>query len=205
MKTEPTVFIVDDDPAVLKSMRWLIESAHFRAQTYSSGAAFLQEYDVTIPGCLLLDVRMPDMTGLDVQSQLLERGATLPVIIMTGHGDVPTCTRSFKQGAFDFIEKPANDELLLQRIDQAIATDAGRRQMDSERPEIEARLAKLTARETEVMGLIVDGKSLKQIAIGLQISIQTAAKHRAKILDKLVAANDVEIVRLVLSLPAPRS
>ncbi len=196
MNTEPTVYIVDDDPGVLRSMRWLIESEGLSAKTYSSGAAFLANYDAECSGCLVLDMRMPDMNGLEVQMRLVERRCELPIIMMTGHGDVPACVASFKSGAFDFFEKPANDVVLLERIKQAIATGAERHSSAANSPEAVARLAQLTPREKEVMGLVVGGKTLKQIAVQLNVSIQTAAKHRAKVHDKLGLENDAELVRL---------
>ena len=110
MHFEPTVYIVDDDPGILKSMRWLLESAHLRVQTFNSGASFLECYDAGDPGCLILDMRMPGMTGLEVQKRLAQMGAQLPIIIMTAHADVRVCIESFKSGVFDFIEKPADDD-----------------------------------------------------------------------------------------------
>jgi two-component system, LuxR family, response regulator FixJ len=203
MKTEPTVYVVDDDLGILKSMRWLVEAAGLLVKTFSSGASFLENYDPTCPGCLVLDMRMPGMNGLEVQSRLVEHGDLLPIIIMTGHGDVPLCVKFFKSGAFDFIEKPANDEVLLDRITEAIAADAQRRRFRLKSPDVVARMATLTPRETEVMELVVDGKTLKQIAVELEITIQTVAKHRAKVLDKLNVDNDVELARLALQPTSP--
>ena len=200
MQSEPIVNVVDDDPAVLTSLRWLLESVHLNVRTYASGAAFLAEYDASRPGCLVLDVRMPGLTGLDVQRKLAELGAKLPIIIMTGHGDVPTCTRAFKAGAFGFIEKPANDEVLLAQIQQAIVADAQCRRLGLRCPDATAKLAELSPREIEVMDLLVNGKTQKQIAIALGISIQTVAKHRGKVLEKLEVENDVELARLVMAL-----
>jgi two-component system, LuxR family, response regulator FixJ len=196
--TDAVVYLVDDDPAVLKSMHWLVESANFSAKSLASAALFLEEYDAQRPGCLILDVRMPHMTGLQLQSTLKERGIAMPVIIMTGHSDVATCTESFRNGAFDFIEKPADDDFLVERIHMAIAADVERRQQETQREEIRVRLATLTPREREVMDAIVSGKSQKRIASELGISFQTAAKHRAKVLSKLQVGNDVEVVRTFL-------
>lgn len=198
MTSDAVVYLVDDDPAVLKSMHWLVESANFAARSLTSAAMFLDEYDPQRPGCLILDVRMPQMTGLQLQAALKERGIVLPVIIMTGHSDVATCTESFRNGAFDFIEKPADDGFLIERIHNAIAGDIERRQQETHREEIQKRLATLTPREREVMDAIVSGKSQKRIASELGISFQTAAKHRAKVLAKLQVGNDVEVVRTLL-------
>jgi RNA polymerase sigma factor (sigma-70 family) len=198
MTTDAVVYLVDDDPAVLKSLHWLVESASLAAKPLNSAASFLEAYDPRRPGCLILDVRMPQMTGLQLQSLLKERNIELPIIIMTGHSDVPTCTESFRNGAFDFIEKPADDEFLIARVQQAIATDIERRQQEVHRTEISKRLATLTPREREVMDAIVSGKSQKRIASELGISFQTAAKHRAKVLTKLQVGNDVEVVRALL-------
>jgi FixJ family two-component response regulator len=196
MPFEPTVYIVDDDPGILKSMRWLLESAHLRVKTFNSGALFLECYDADDPGCLILDMRMPGMTGLDVQKRLAQMGAQLPIIIMTAHADVPVCIESFKSGVFDFIEKPANDDLLLGRVRKALALDAENRRRKAYRNDFSERAASLSARERQVMHLVVAGKNLKQIALELCIGVQTAAKHRAGMLEKLGLDNDVQLVRL---------
>ena len=200
MQIDPVVNIVDDDPAVLTSLRWLLESVDLSVNTYSCASDFLAAYDLDRPGCLVLDVRMPGLTGLDVQRRLIDLGARLPIIFMTGHGDVPTCTRAFTAGAFSFIEKPADDEQLLTQIRQAIAADLKRRQMELPRGVATVNLAELSPRELEVMDLLVGGRTQKQIAIFLGISIQTVAKHRGRVLEKLNVENDVELARLVLSM-----
>ncbi len=202
--SEPTVYIVDDDPVVLKSLHWLFESARLSARIFSSAADFLQSYDSRCAGCLILDVRMPGMTGLELQKELANRDIAVPIIFMTGHGDVPACTESFRNGAFDFIEKPADDGFLINRVRQAIAIDAERCEAARTRQAIEQRIATLTPREREIMNSIIIGKAQKQIASEFGISFQTAAKHRAKVLEKLQARNDVEVVRLLLLLaPEP--
>jgi two-component system, LuxR family, response regulator FixJ len=195
--SESMVYIVDDDPSVLKSMRWLLESENLSVATYPSGSAFLDAYDDGCAGCLILDMRMPEMSGLDVQRQLAAKNAELPVIVMTGHGDVPMCTKSFTLGAFDFIEKPADDEALLQRIKEALAVDRQRLKRRTDRREFAMCAEKLTSREAEVLRLLASGKTPKQIAMEFDISIQTVAKHRAKVLEKLNVNNDVELAHLV--------
>ena len=199
---EPTVYLVDDDNAVLKSLRWLIESVGLKTKSVGAASSFLDIYDPYSPGCLVLDVRMPGMTGLQLQVLLNERGIEVPVIIMTGHSDVATCTESFRNGAFDFIEKPADDEFLLSRIRAAIKSDFERCRLEDSKRKIQTRIAALTPREREVMNAIVCGKPQKLIASELGISFQTAAKHRAKVLQKLQVANDVEILRTVLTMEA---
>jgi two-component system response regulator FixJ len=199
MASQATVYIVDDDESVRRSLRWLIESAHFAVETFTSGEEFLDSYDPSRPGCLILDIRMNGMSGLDVQRKLAEKKFAIPVIMKTGHGDVPLCTKAFKAGAFDFIEKPANDKVLIHAIQQALAADAEHRQRNDIEPERLGRLSRLSPRETEVMELIVKGRNQKQIALDLNISFQTAAKHRAKVLTKLGVANDVELTRLIMT------
>ena len=197
MPRESTVYVVDDDPGILKSMRWLIESARLPVKTFDSGATFLECYDSDDPGCLILDMQMPGMKGLEVQRRLAELCARLPIIVMTAHADVPVCIESFKSGVFDFIEKPADDGLLLARIRQALALDQENRRLDGARHALAARLSELSPRERQVMHLVADGRNLKQIALGLDISIQTAAKHRARMLEKIGADNDVKLARMV--------
>lgn len=204
MKPKPTVYIVDDDESVRRSLRWLIESAQLSVETFASGEAFLDHYDPLRPACLILDIRMHGMNGLEVQRKLIDNGFKLPVIVMTGHGDVTTCTKAFKSGAVDFIEKPADEKVLLKLILDALAADAQRLLQDHSDAASLVRLSDLTPRESEVMDLIIKGSSQKQIAAQLDISIQTTAKHRAKVLEKLGVSNDVELARLVLGSKASK-
>lgn len=196
--TEPTVFLVDDDAAALDSLQCLLESVGLRTAAYSSPLEFLDCYDPASPGCVVLDIRMPDLSGLDVQDVMASRGRSLPVIIVTGHADVPVCTAAFRAGAFDFIEKPANHQLLLGRIQRAIQQDAASRRAAVEQQSLAQLQALLTPRERDVMDRIVSGMTLKRIAADLEVSLQTAAKHRARVLEKLQVTTDVELVRLVL-------
>lgn len=202
MSSDPTVYVVDNDRHVLRSMRWLIESAKLRVKTFDSPSEFLSNCDGPGPACAVVDVQMPEMSGLEVQRQLGEKGCKMPVIVMTGHGDVAVCTRSFRQGAFDFIEKPADDGFLLSRIEEAISLDRHRLEQAGRQEELSQRAADLTPREREVMELIASGRSLKQIAAALSISIQTAAKHRSRVFTKLDVENDVQLVRLAEMLVA---
>jgi len=204
MCPEPTVFVVDDDPSVLKSLCWLIQSAQLPVKTYESAERFLQYYDPSWSGCLLLDVRMGAMGGLELQAELAARGTNLPTIMMTGHGDVPTCARAFKGGVFDFIEKPADDVLLMDRITAAMARSAQDRERCSDAGELATRLERLTPRQQEVLDLLIAGTPLKLVASRLGVSVQTAAKHRAQVHFKLRVQSDAELVRLVLSQQGPR-
>jgi FixJ family two-component response regulator len=193
------VFLVDDDAAALKSLRWLLESAQLRVEAYSSPFELLDAYDPQVPGCLVIDFRMPGMNGLELQQALMERGCQHPVIFITGYGDVPTCSRAYRQGAFDFIEKPVNDEAIVDLVSRALAEDTRRRAERSARPDITRLLERLTPREREVLDLLVDGRTVKQIAAELGVGFPTAARHRSRVLEKMRVANDVELVRLLLS------
>ena len=195
----PTVFLVDDDAAVLKSVRWLLESVHLHVETFASAQQLLSAYDPEVPGCLVLDMRMPGMSGLELQEELLNRGCQHPMIFVTAHGDVPTCSRAYRGGAFDFLEKPVNDQALVDLVNRAVTEDARRRAQRASRTNITAQRAQLTPRELEVMDLIVAGRSVKQIAAELGVGFPTAARHRSHVLEKMQVANDVELVRLVLA------
>ncbi len=196
---EPTVYIVDDDKAVRDSLRWLIESTKLRVRTYDSAQAFLDDCDPAVPGCLLLDVRMPGMTGLELQESLHARGIRLPVIIITGHGDVQMAVRAMRQGAMDFIEKPFNDQVLLERVREAIEKDLEDRETRQEVDVIRRRLERLTPREREVLSMVVDGKLSKQIAAELGLSEKTIEVHRGHIMSKMHADNVADLVRMTLT------
>jgi two-component system, LuxR family, response regulator FixJ len=196
---QPTVFVVDDDAAALKSLRWLLESVNLRVEAYRSAQELLAAYDRAIPGCLVLDIRMPGMGGLELQEELIKRGCRHPIIFVTGHGDVPTCSRAYRRGAFDFIEKPVNDQTIVDLVNQAVCADAARRNKPGARSEISAQRARLTPREQEVMALLVEGRSVKQIAVELGVGFPTAARHRSRVLEKMEVNNDVALVRLVLA------
>ena len=198
IKHKATVFVVDDDEAVRNSLRWLIESVGVKVETYESAQAFLRAYRPKRAGCLVVDVRMPGMSGLELQDWLVMQGINLPVIVITGHGDVPMAVRAMKTGAVDFIEKPFNDQLLLDRIQSAVEQDIQRRHDNAERTEIEARLAQLTPREREVMNMVVAGDSNKMIATTLGVSKKTVEAHRAKVMEKMEAESLAELVRMAL-------
>jgi two-component system response regulator FixJ len=198
MTREPTVFVVDDDPAVLDSLRMLIESVGLRVQTAPSAQAFLSSYDPDRPGCLVLDVRMPEMSGLELQQRLASQGVRLPILIVTGHGNVPTAVKAFKAGAMDFFEKPYDDQALLDSIQEAIAVDARRRATARDRADLAERFGRLTARENEVLQLVVGGKPNRVIALELRISEKTVEAHRARIMEKSGAISLAELVQLYL-------
>jgi FixJ family two-component response regulator len=198
-----TVYVVDDDEAVRDSLRWLLESTGYRVATYTSAERFLSSYKPGVASCLVLDVRMPGITGLELQQELNRRGATLPIIFITGHGDVPMAVNAVKSGAFHFLEKPFKDEQLLALIDQAAALDtsaiAGRTQGRC----AAARLATLTQREREVMELVVRGLKNKKIADSLGISVKTVEAHRARAMEKMDVGSVAELVRVSMSAQQP--
>lgn len=198
MDTErPVVFVVDDDEAVCQSLKLLIEDVGLEVRTFSSAPEFLSAHDPEHPGCLVLDVRMAGMSGLELQSRLKELEIEVPTIIITGHADVPMAVEALKAGAIDFIEKPFRDQVLLDSIQRAIERDAQARQVRRERQNVQARIEQLTPREQEIMDLLVLGKTNKAVAFELGISQKTVDFHRANILDKVGVGSVVELVRLM--------
>jgi two-component system, LuxR family, response regulator FixJ len=196
----PTVFIVDDDDAVRGSLRLLLKSVGLAAATLSSAQDFLATYDPQQPGCLILDVRMPGMSGLELQQQLNLRGAIIPVIFITGHGDIPMAVEAMQQGAFDFLQKPFRDQDLIDRIQRALAKDQTGRAELQERSRIKERLESLTAREREVLELVTSGKPNKIMAADLGVSQRTVEIHRARVMEKMGASSLAQLVRMVLDL-----
>jgi two-component system response regulator FixJ len=196
----PTVFIVDDDDAVRGALRLLLKSVGLAATTLSSAQDFLATYDPQQPGCLILDVRMPGMSGLELQQQLNLRGAIIPVIFITGHGDIPMAVEAMQQGAFDFLQKPFRDQDLIDRIQRALAKDQTGRAELRERARIEQRLETLTAREREVLELVTSGKPNKIMAADLGVSQRTVEIHRARVMEKMGASSLAQLVRMVLDL-----
>ena len=194
----PTVFVVDDDPGVGDSMQVLLESAGLNSETYLSADEFLEAYDSGKPGCLLLDVRMPGMSGPDLQARLREMGSILPIIFVTAHGDVPTAVDAVKAGAVDFLEKPFRYQELLEKVQAALEEDTRTRAALEDLSEIRARLRSLTPREREVMELVVDGKPNKNIARALGISQRTVEIHRSRVMEKMKVRSLSMLVRLVM-------
>jgi len=196
--TEPKVHIVDDDEAMRDSLKWLLESHGLEVELYASGDAFLAAFNSNFRGCLVLDVRMPGMNGLDLHSQLQARHSTLPVIFITGHGDVPMAVSALKKGAVDFIEKPFNDLDMLRLIQSCLSQDSAAAAARAESESVAQRLQRLTQREREVLALIVAGKLNKQIADELGISIKTVEVHRSRVMEKMGANSVAELVQLAL-------
>jgi two-component system response regulator FixJ len=198
VKPDPTVFVIDDDPGALNSMCWLMESAKLHAEGFDSPSKFLAVFDPARPGCIVLDIRMPHISGLELQDELNTRSCDLPIIILTGHGDVPNCRRAFKAGAFDFLEKPADGRYLVERVREAIKQHVDHRRTHQTSPEMAKRLDRLTARERDVLHVLLRGLSVKQLAAELAIDHRTAAKHRARVHEKMGVSNDAELVRIML-------
>ena len=195
---EPTVFVVDDDRAMRESLSWLLDSVGLRVRSYATAADFLAEHDPAQPGCLVLDVRMPGMSGLDLQAELARRGVELPTIVITGHAEVSMAVRAVKAGALDFIEKPFSDQLLLDRVRQALEIDLEVREVRRRREDALRRLATLTAREREVLNLVVAGKQNKEIASELGVSPKTVEVHRAHVMSKMCVDSLAELIRITL-------
>lgn len=195
-RPQPTVFVVDDDEAMRSSLKWLIESVGLQVECHDSAESFISSYYPGRSGCLLLDVRMPGMNGLELQEYLHNHEIAIPVIIITGHGDVPMSVRAMKVGATDFIEKPFNDELLLDSIRNALVLDETQRDQQAELAELAGRLALLTPREHEVMDMVTQGKSNKEIARALDVSAKTVEAHRARVMEKMQARSLAELVRM---------
>ncbi|MFQ5757450.1 MAG: response regulator transcription factor [Acidiferrobacterales bacterium] len=194
----PTVFVVDDDEVVRDSLRWLLEAAGFSVETCVSGEDFLKVYDPRRPGCLIVDLRMLGMSGLDVQKILAEKKVPIPTIFLTGYGTIPHAVRAMRGGALDFITKPYNDQALLDRVEQCLERDRHIRRKHVEQARIEKRLASLTPREREVMEHVVVGESNKAIATKLAISQKTIEAHRAKVMEKMQADSLAKLVRMVV-------
>ena len=192
------VFIVDDDASVRDSLRWLIESVQLQVQCFATAQEFLQGYQNQQTGCVVLDVRMPGLSGLDLQEALRQRGFVLPVIIVTGHADVPMAVRAFKSGVFDFIEKPFNDQHLIDRIHQAIDKSRSQKVNIQRWQDARDRLQKLSSREVQVLDCIVSGSSNKTMARELDISVKTIETHRANLMSKMQAGSVSELVRIAL-------
>lgn len=194
-----TVFLVDDDPGALRSLSFLIQSDGLTVESFQSPREFLAHFDLERSGCLVADVRMPELTGLDLQQLLRERGSKIPIIFLTAHGDMAACRRAFRDGAVDFLEKTQLvDQALLDLIRISLVRDAAMRKAARGQVDLQPMLNTLTDREREVMDRLVAGRTVKQIATEFDVSIQTIAKHRAKLLEKLKVENDIELVRLIL-------
>lgn len=201
---DQTIYIVDDDDALRDSLVWLLESNDYRVKSFDSAEAFLAAYDADMAGCLLLDVRMPGMSGLELYERLQDCHATLPVIFITGHGDVPMAVAALKKGAVDFIEKPFSDREMLSLIENCLSEERDSRDRLRQDAAVARNLDQLTAREAEVLDLIIAGRLNKQIADDLGISIKTVEVHRARVMEKMQARSLAELVQSVMTCEAAR-
>jgi two-component system response regulator DctR len=189
--------IIDDDEAIRDALQWLLKTRDVPCRVWSGGEDFLAEWRPDWRGCIVLDIRMAGMSGLECFDALNARGCELPVIFITGHGDVPMAVSALKKGAFDFIEKPFNDLDLVDRVEKALAHDATRHRAAADRDTVEARLATLTTREREVMELILEGRYNKVIADKLSISMRTVEAHRSRVFEKMQVRSAVELAQLL--------
>jgi two-component system response regulator FixJ len=200
---EPRVFVVDDDDALCDALREFLEAQGLPVEAYNSAEAFLAAGGPGRPGCLVLDVRMRGMSGIELQGRLAAEGFTMPVIVITGHGDVPMAIRAVRNGAVDFLEKPVPDQLLLERIRHALTLDVQRRHAAEERSAAAARLGALTQREHQVMDHVLAGGANKQIAAALGISVKTVEAHRKHVMEKMGVHSVAELMRVVLQTEPP--
>jgi FixJ family two-component response regulator len=199
MKEKPaTVFVVDDDDAVRTSLRLLLKSVGLPVETFGSAQEFLDAFDAERAGCLVLDIRMPGMSGLELQQRLNEIHAIVPIVFITGHGDVPMAVEAMQHGAVDFIQKPFRDQDLIDRINQALEKDRDNRAGLRERDAIRRRMQQLTPREREVLDLVTQGKANKVIAGDLNVSQRTVEIHRARVMEKMGASSLAHLVRMVI-------
>ncbi|MDH5488805.1 MAG: response regulator [Rhodospirillaceae bacterium] len=196
---DAVVFVVDDDDAVRESLSWLISSIGLKVETYPSAQDFLDSFIPEKHGCLIVDVRMPGMNGLELQRKLADKATCLPVIVITGHGDVQMAVRAMKDGAFDFVEKPFNDNTIIEHVEKAVRECKNRRSKESLKQEIQSLIALLTPRENEIMDMIVNGETNKSIARNLSISDKTVEAHRAKVMEKMQSSSLAELMRKVLA------
>jgi two-component system, LuxR family, response regulator FixJ len=196
----PVIYVVDDDDGMRRALDTLLCTVGYKTAVYSRPTDFLANFKADSPGCLVLDIRMPDMSGLEVQQQLNRVGSMMPVIFITGHGDVPMAVQAMKEGAFEFIQKPFRDQDLLDRINHALKQDAENRSTVARRAEVLHRQETLTPRERQVMDMVVDGAANKVIAIDLNLSERTVEIHRAKVMEKMGARSVAHLVKLQLTL-----
>ncbi len=206
MSSKPVIHVVDDDDAIRDSIIWLLDGERYSVRTYATGEDFLARLEHLSPACVILDIRMPGMSGIEVHEQLTRNGVSTPVVFVTGHGDVPMAVEAIKRGAVDFIEKPFNEQKLMSVIERALELDAQNAGQVAAQSVVAARLAKLSPREREVLDLVVKGKMNKTIADVMNISIKTVEAHRSKVMEKMCVRSLAELVQAVLTAgdPAPR-
>ncbi|MGA8349953.1 MAG: response regulator [Isosphaeraceae bacterium] len=195
---DPTVYIVDDDPDMRDSLRWLLKTVGLRSVTFSSAGEFLQRFSGEGPACLVLDVRMPGTSGLDLFEEMNARGLRMPVLFITAYADVPMAVRAMKSGAVEFLEKPFNGQVLLEKVQRAVEDDAVRISRESGLDEVRARLEKLTGKEREVLGMIRDGRPNKEIAARLEVTPRAVELRRASLMKKLGVSSLPELLRLTI-------
>lgn len=199
MSGAQTVFVVDDDPGMRKSMRVLLKSADLNAEIFESAKDFLDSYDPARGGCLILDLRMPEISGIELQERLVKMGNLLPIIIVSGHANVATAVKSMKLGSFEFLEKPFSPERLLEQVNAALEMDRETRVRRTQKAALRARLDRLTAKERDILALVVAGKQSKMIADQLGLSVSTVDNHRANLMKKLGAGTTADLTRITLT------
>lgn len=197
----PTAYVVDDDESIRTLWQWLMESNGIAVRTFATAVEFIKAYPPDAPGCLVLDLRLPGMSGLELQKYLKEKGVEIPIVIVTGHGNIPTAVSAIKGGAVDFIEKPFSYRDALGIIQGAFGRDAEMRETRARRLAVSGRLAALTDRERDVLRRIIEGKPNKIIAVELDISLKTVEFHRSKLMEKMDADSVAELVQLALGFP----
>lgn len=196
----PTIYVVDDDDSMRQAIALLLRTVGYRPVVFARPSDFLAKFDPNVHGCLVLDIRMPEMSGLEIQQQLNRAGTILPVIFITGHGDIPMAVQAMKDGAFDFLTKPFRDQDLLDRINSALKQDAENRAAIERHADLRRRAESLTPREREVLELIVEGKANKVVAIDLGLSERTVEIHRANVMEKMGARSVAHLVKMYLTL-----
>ena len=200
MKDSPVIHVVDDDPSFRTAMERLLRAAGYQAITYESVSSFLATFEGDAPGCILVDLRMPEQNGLDLQKSLLKSQNPIPIIFLTAYGDIPTTVRAMREGAIDFLTKPVKKEILFEAVQRALASDAAAREQCAQVQELQTRYQSLTPREREVLTHVIAGKLNKQIAFDLGTTERTIKAHRANIMEKLRIASLAELVRLAQAL-----
>ena len=200
LQDEATVFVIDDDASMRDSLKWFLQTVGLPAETFASAEEFLESFSGDRPGCIVLDVRMPESSGLELQERLKDEPAAPPILMISGHGDVPMAVRAMQNGAFDFIEKPVGDQVLLERIQKAIALDRENRAARELQARFEKRMALLSTREREVFEIVVAGCPNKVVASRLGLSTKTIEVHRAHVMKKMKAKSLADLVKMAVAL-----